>query len=152
MFVPDDFAVPQTLKAEKFVLHPLTIKHVEKDFEAVMSSIDHLQKQIPPEVFHGVWPDRAMTQEDDMIDLAWHQVEFRNRTSFTYTVLSPDEKTCLGCVYIFPPRFSDGDAEVFLWVRQSELASGLDGVLFNAVKEWLKNAWPFKNVTFPFRK
>ncbi len=150
-FVPDSFALPLRLEHPQFHLRPLCIRDVVKDYDAVMSSVEHLHTQIPPEVFHGVWPDPAMTIEDDLADLGWHQVEFKNRTSFTYTVMKPDESQCLGCVYIFPPRFTDAEAEVFLWVRKSELETELDSILFSAVQNWLKTAWPFASVSYPFR-
>jgi hypothetical protein len=40
---------------------------------------------------------------------------------------------------------------VYLWARQSELAGGLEVRLYNAVKDWLAQEWPFKNVAFPGR-
>ncbi len=151
-FVPDYFSVPTVLETTSFRLRPLGIRDVVKDYDAVMTSVEHLQKHIPPEVFHGVWPSPTMTMDDDLADLGWHQVEFKNRTSFTYTVMNLAETQCLGCVYIFPPRFTDADAEVFLWVRKSEFDRGLDSILFETVKLWMKSAWPFKKVAFPFRK
>ena len=134
------------------MLRPLGIRDVEKDYEAVMSSVEHLQAHIAPEVFGHVWPSLEMTLEDDLADLGWHQVEFKQRSSFTYTVLSPDANRCLGCVYILPPRFTDAGAEVFLWVRKSAYDEGLDSVLFEAVRAWLKNVWPFTNVAIPGRE
>ncbi len=149
--VPNSFDVPQTLLTESFRMHPLTIDDLEKDYEAVMSSVDHLHKQIPEAVFGAVWPDPELTLRGDLADLGWHQVEFKMRSSFTYTVMSHDESMCVGCVYIFPPRFTDAEAEVFLWVRESELKNGLDEKLFTAIKEFMKQ-WPFKKVAFPFRE
>ncbi len=150
--VPDNFVVPTTLKTESFKLRPLGIRDVEKDYEAVMSSVEHLQAHISPEVFGHVWPSPTMTKDDDLADLGWHQVEFQMRSSFTYTVLSLDEQLCLGCVYILPPRFTDAEAEVFLWVRKSAYDEGLDTVLFQAIKTWLKSTWPFQKVAFPGRE
>ena len=151
-FVPEGFTAPTRLDAHAFHLRPLVISDVVKDYDAVMTSVEHLHKQIPADVFHEVWLSPSMTIEDDLADLGWHQVEFRNRTSFTYTVMNSDESQCLGCVYVLPPRFTDADAEVFLWVRKSEFDRGLDRIVFDAVRQWMKDAWPFKNVGFPFRK
>ena len=72
--------------------------------------------------------------------------------AFAYTVLSPDETTCLGCVYINPPRGYPVDARVYLWVRQSAYDQGLDSILFRTVKAWLDECWPFTNVIYPGRK
>jgi hypothetical protein len=38
-----------------------------------------------------------------------------------------------------------------MWVRESELSTGLDSRLFETVKVWLKDDWPFKNPAFPGR-
>jgi hypothetical protein len=40
---------------------------------------------------------------------------------------------------------------VYLWVRQRAYETGLDGVLFHTVKEWLAAEWPFSHVLFPGR-
>ena len=149
--VADDVEIPLRLIHERFIMRPLMMKDVEQDYEAVMSSIDHLHVQIPPEVFGDVWPSPTMSLEDDLADLGWHQVEFKMRSSFTYTVLDPSGTRCLGCVYIFPSRFTDAEAEVFLWVRASELANGLDSILFATVKQWMASTWPFKKIAYPFR-
>jgi hypothetical protein len=44
------------------------------------------------------------------------------------------------------------DAEVYLWVRQSELSSGLDGHLFQTVKDWMRQEWPFEQIAYPGRE
>jgi hypothetical protein len=66
--------------------------------------------------------------------------------------MNPSESRCLGCVYIDPTRKRGYDAEVYLWVRESELEKGLDPVLFQAVKQWIAKEWPFKTVAFPGRE
>ncbi len=38
------FRVPAELVTENFILRPLTIKYLDKDYEAVMKSVDHLYK------------------------------------------------------------------------------------------------------------
>jgi hypothetical protein len=39
-----------------------------------------------------------------------------------------------------------------MWVRQSEYDRGLDGVLFQAVRDWMGSAWPFASVAYPGRE
>lgn len=147
-FVDDDFEVPEQLETDSFRLRMLTIDDVDKDYEAVMSSIDHLQKVWPG----SGWPDEAMTLREDLIDLGWHQREFLNRSSFAYTVVTLDESLVVGCVYIDPTRKRGYDAEVYLWVRESELENGLDGKLYTAVREWLGSHWDFANIGMPGRE
>ncbi len=73
------------------------------------------------------------------------------RSSFVYTVMSLDESVCLGCMYIFPSTNHDFDVQIMMWVRQSERGSGLDVDLYAAVRQWIHDAWPFKNPGYPGR-
>lgn len=124
----------------------LTVHDVVKDYDAVISSVEHLATVWPT----SGWP-LGLTLEQNLIDLGWHQKEFQTRRSFTYTVLSPDQASVLGCVYILPTRKRDYDAAVYLWARQSTLASGLEERLFATVMDWLNEIWPFSRIAFPGR-
>jgi hypothetical protein len=143
-FVPPGFPVPATLETGEFRLRMLTVHDVIKDYDAVMSSVDHCKTVWPG----GKWPD-GLTLEQNLVDLGWHQKEFQTRRSFAYTVVTPSESMVVGCVYIVPTRKRGHDAEVYLWARQSELAGGLEDRLHAAVKAWLATDWPFKSAAFP---
>ena len=147
--VKPDFDVPAGLETPRFMLRMLTIHDLVKDYDAVMSSADHL-KSTYSDVYGRTWPD-GLTLEDNLIDLGWHQREFTIRRSFAYKVVSPDESAYLGCIYINPTLKKDYDAMVMLWVRASELESGLDVELFAAVKTWVVETWPFERVAYPGR-
>ena len=146
LFVPRDFQVPVKLETAEFRLRMLTIHDVVRDFDAVITSVDHLKTIWPG----GQWPE-GLTLEQNMIDLGWHQKEFQIRRSFAYTVVSLSEKTVKGCVYIEPTRKRGYDAEVYLWARQSELANGIEERLLDAVQKWVTKEWPFENAAFPGR-
>ena len=146
-FVPRDFKIPQRLETDEFRLRMLSVNDVVKDYDAVMSSVEHCKTVWPG----GKWPE-GLTLEQNLIDLGWHQKEFQTRRSFAFTVVRPDESRVLGCVYIVPTRKSGHDAEVYLWARESELASGLEARLQVAVREWLASTWPFKSPAFPGRE
>lgn len=148
-FVADDFVVPEKLETDRFRLRMLTVNDVVKDYDAVMSSLEHLQRQ---KVFGGGRPESSLTLEQDLIDLGWHQKEFQTRRSFAYTMMSLDESECLGCVYLYPSKNPEYDAVVYLWVRESEFKKGMDGVLFAAVKKWMASEWPFERVGYPGRE
>ena len=145
-FVPKDFQVPAQLETAEFRLRMLTVHDVVKDFDAVITSVDHLRTIWPT----GKWPE-GLTLEQNLIDLGWHQKEFQTRRSFAYTVVSLSEHAVLGCVYIVPARRQGYDAEVYLWARQSELAGGLEQRLFDVVEKWVTRDWPFERVAFPGR-
>lgn len=142
-FVPEDFEVPQNLDTDAYRLRMLTIHDVDKDFEAVMSSTDHLKK-----VWGGTWPE-GLTLEQNLIDLGWHQKEFQRRTSFAYTVVAPDESMVLGCVYIYPSRRPEYDAEIYLWARQDTDTANLEQHLELATRNWIAERWPFADPVFP---
>ena len=67
----------------------LTIHDLVKDYDAVMSSVEHL-KETYSAIWGSDWPE-GLTLEEDLIDLGWHQREFTLCNSFAYTVMSPDE-------------------------------------------------------------
>lgn len=148
-FVPPDFQVPEKLETDKFRLRMLKVTDVVKDYDAVMTSVDHLQGIFGP---RSKWPSKDLTFEQDLIDLGWHQKEFQTRSSFAYTVMNLDESQCLGCMYIFPPRKEGFDAEVYMWVRKSAYDDGLDPVLYEAVRKWISEKWPFKKVAYSGRE
>ena len=145
-FVPSEFSIPEKMETKEYRLRMLSIDDVEKDFEAVTSSADHVSKVWPD----SNWPD-GLTLRQNLIDLGWHEKEFQNKTSFAYTMVTLDESRVLGCVYFHPTTKSDYDAEVFMWVRESELESGLDQRLFDAIQKWLELDWPFSNPAYPGR-
>ena len=147
-FVPADFQIPELLETKKFRIRPLTINDVVKDYDAVMSSLDHLQGVFGP---YSTWPSPDLTLEQDLIDLGWHQKEFQNRTSFAYTVVSLDEERVLGCLYIDPANRDDFDATLIMWVRADIVDDGYDECLFKTVKEWIANEWPFQKPGYPGR-
>ena len=148
-FLPRDFVVPEVAETARFRLRALTIHDVVKDYDAVMTSREHLW-----DLFGDVWgwPPEDLTLEQDLIDLGWHQKEFQLRSSFDYAVMSLDEKQLLGCVYVDPSSAVGYDAEVCLWARQSELASGLEDELYAFVKDWISREWPFTKVAYPGRE
>jgi len=149
-FLPKDFTIPQQLETDRLRLRMLAVADVVKDYDAVMSSVEHLLKTKPfgP---NQKWPI-GLTLEQNLIDLGWHQKEFQMRTSFAYTVMNLDESQCTGCIYIEPTDKADYDAKVYLWVRQSEVESGLDEHLFETVKNWISDKWPFEKVAYPGRE
>ena len=135
--------VPRLLDTGRLRLRPLTIHDAVKDFDAVMTSRAEIWELFGP---GSGWPAETLSLEQDLIDLAWHQKEFEIGGSYTYTVESLDASQVLGCVYIFPPTQAGVDADVFYWVRSSELAGGLPEHLWEHLRRWLGNDWGFKRL------
>jgi hypothetical protein len=145
-FVPKDFKVPAGFETPDFRVRMLAISDVVKDYDAVMTSLQRLQKVFSPT---GRWP-QGLTLEQDLVDLGWHHKEFQMRRSFAYTVMSLDEAVCLGCLYIEPTKLPGYEAEVHCWVRTSH-AEALDQPLYQALRDWVGSHWPFKTVAYPGR-
>jgi hypothetical protein len=145
--VPDQFEVPRELRTPDFFIRKLRFNDVDLDYNAVMSSIDIIKM-----TRGGSWPNPDLTHEEDHADLGWHDREFENRTSFAYTVMSPDEKECLGCFYLYPggtrgEESKDADVDVSFWVTQKAYDQDLYEKLYVAITEFLKS-WPFKDIVF----
>jgi hypothetical protein len=151
-FVPEGFEPPAGLITDAFVLEPLGPQHNERDHAAWMSSIDHINAtpgyQDDP-ADDDPWP-RPMTLEENLADLEMHARHFRERRGFTYTVLDPDSRDVIGCLYIYPPKDDAHDAHVQSWVRASR--ADLDVPLWRTVSEWLASpAWPFRAPSYASR-
>ncbi len=147
---PLDFEIPEILETDQFRLRMLGEDDVEKDYDAVMTSIDHLHKS-NPFGSNRKWPPIDLTLEENLIGLRSYQREFEEKSAFAFSVVTLDEAKCLGCVYIYPSGNPDYDALALMWVRQSEFQNGLDEILLATVKEWLKEEWPFEKVAYPGR-
>jgi hypothetical protein len=145
--VPADFIVPERLDAVAFQLRPLTVHDLVRDYDAVMSSAAELKEQMGD---GHTWPE-GLTLEENLIDLGWHQREFRLRHSFAYTVVSPDGERCLGCCYIYPSSDPAYDVDAHYWARQSRVGDVADVALGDAFRGWLARDWPFRRVAFPGR-
>lgn len=147
-FVPADFTVPTLIETAHFRLVPLGPALVKVDFDAYMSSIEHLQKTFTRSTD---WPHKGITDSDAMRDIETEQARFRNRASFAYAVLTPDGRRERGCVYVYPSTVEGYDAMVTLWVSKSDYDAGFDAELYAWVVQWMKKDWPFARVAYPGR-
>jgi hypothetical protein len=155
MFYPSDVSVPEVLRTDEFLLHPLRATDVQLDYDAVISSRAQLLFSSG-----GTWPKEGFTLEEDLADLERHEREHHERVAFTYTVMNPAETECLGCLYMNPLErllghdagsdtyLSDNTAYVSFWVRSTYLADGLDKRLLTALIPWFLNEWAFSHVLF----
>jgi hypothetical protein len=145
-FVPADFDPPRALASEHFRLEPLGPQHNDSDYEAWSSSREHIHTT--PGWETSTWPDDR-DLEANRRDLQRHADDFENRRGFTYTVLDPATGDVIGCVYIYPDKDEQHDANVLSWVRASR--PELDVELWRAVSAWLADEWPFERVAYADR-
>lgn len=147
-FVPADFDVPLLAEGDGFTLVPLGPDLVKMDYDAYMSSIEHLQQTFTRSTG---WPHEGLTDEDAMQDMLTEQARFENRESFAYGVLTPDGSRERGSVYVRPSKIDGYDAVVMLWVTKAENDAGFDAELYDWVQDWVAAEWPFQNVAYPGR-
>lgn len=145
------------LRHDAFVLEPLTADHLERDYQAVMASREMLRR------WSGTsWPADDFTMTGNLEDLERHDGEHRRGEAYTYTVLTPDKATCLGCVYITQlaslaeanPGLDAGshDAVVGFWTVSGDAGHGLDTELLDALQSWFDTAWAFDSVWYAVRE
>ena len=134
-FVPDTFLPPGPPQIGSYVWNILEPAILSPDYQALL--------------------DRAspskMTKMEDYGELKRHRWEFENGTAFSYGILTPDKTLELGCVYINPSRQEGYDAMVRLWVTKQGAEAGLELELEKAVRQWVRDKWPFAKVAYPGR-
>lgn len=145
---------PAGVQTDQFVIRPVVAADVELDYEAVMASRENLRLWE-----QDTWPEDDFTVEDNLEDLVKMQDRHNDGYAFGYTIMSPGETECLGCIYVMPPeakmydgaqikavgpvQWSDVEATVYFWVRTSRLAEGLDRTILDAMRTWFDEDWDF---------
>lgn len=145
-FVPAGFTVPTLAEAKGFKLVPLGPSLARIDYDAYMSSVEHLQKTFSRS---PSWPHEGITDADTIKDMETEQARFASRTSFAYAVLTPDGLRERGCVYVRPSPVAGYDAVVRMWVTKAEYDAGFEAELYGWVTQWIKADWPFAKVAYP---
>ncbi len=143
IWLPTDFDPPSWISTDDFLLRILGPADLARDYDAYMSSIEHLQGAFGAD---STWPE-GVSIEDALIDVCWCSMEFKLRSSCSYGVHAPDDSQEWGSLYVFPCMKRGYDAQLTCWVRQSK--ADFEDELFAWGKEWVANAWPFANVAYP---
>jgi hypothetical protein len=144
-FVPPDFDVPTAFAGPGFHLEPLGPEHNDRDYEAWMSSIDHIKAT--PGFAGWDWPE-PMSLEDNLGDLESHAEDFVERRGFTYSILDGPE--VIGCVYIYPSREPGYEASVRSWVTAGR--AKMDRIVWETLADWLETDWPFSSILYASRQ
>lgn len=145
-FVPADFVIPVLAEGKGFKLVPLNPSLAKIDYDAYMSSVEHLQNTFSRS---PTWPHAGITDADTIKDMETEQARFANRKSFAYAVLTPDGLRERGCIYVYPSPVAGYDAMVRMWVTKAEYDAGFEAELYGWVTKWIKADWPFENVAYP---
>jgi hypothetical protein len=150
LHVPDGFTVPVRLAFEELEARAISRSDLLEDVRGINASIALIQQ-----TRGGGWPTEPVTEDDNFVDLVWHELEFRDRMSFTYAVYDT-AGTYLGCCYLYPlgrrteltRELLDHDVDVSWWVTPDAYARGRYTRLYAALQHWLAVAFPFWKVFY----
>jgi len=81
---------PTGFEQADIVVEPLSISHAIIDFEAVYASRQMLNARYKTP---NHWP-LNITLHDNLVDLGWHEKEFRDESSFAYTITNQSRSKC----------------------------------------------------------
>jgi RimJ/RimL family protein N-acetyltransferase len=141
--VPDGFAAPTKLVHDDLVARAITRADLHDDVRGINASIDLIHR-----TRGGSWPTEPVSEEFNYVDLVWHELEFREGSSFTYAVYDDDY---LGCCYLYPmggrteltAELLDRDVDVSWWVTPAAYERGYYQKLYRALCHWLAHEFPF---------
>lgn len=153
---PTSFTPPTELRTALFQLQVLSAKYAKEDFAAVSASSAEIRNVFGPS---NDWPPEHISFEENLADLNRHEREFHDRKAFAYSMLDSSGLHYLGCVYIkalkskIDPDFRKTrfQAQAFFWLSSSQHQVNANQTLV-ALKNWLRNSWPFRGVAFPGRE
>jgi RimJ/RimL family protein N-acetyltransferase len=139
--------VPRTLTYEDVEIRAIHRDQVADDVKGINASLDLIRQ-----TRGGNWPTGPVTEEYNYVDLVWHEAEFRDGGSYTYTIWDATNRY-LGCVYLYPmggrtkltEALLDHDVDVSWWVTPPAYEEGYYKKLHQALLHWLANDLPFKN-------
>jgi len=148
-----NFQAPTELSYEDIRAKTLTRDDLQADMDGVNSSLELIRN-----TRGGSWPSEPVTEDFDLLDLAWHEREFRDGTSFAYAVYS-DGGGYIGCFYLYPmgvrteltEDLMNYDVDASWWVTQRAYEQGYYEKLYKALQQWLSE-FPVKNVYYSNRE
>src|SRR5262245_60485940 len=132
-------SVPEKLTYEDIEVHAITRHHLADDVRGINASLELIRQ-----TRGGNWPTEPVTEEFNYVDLVWHECEFRDGGSYTYTVWD-SENRYLGCAYLYPmgrrtkltEELLDYDVDVSWWVTPPAYEQGQYTKLYRALRQWL---------------
>jgi RimJ/RimL family protein N-acetyltransferase len=143
--LPPGYLPPARLTYEDVVATAITRADLQEDVRGINASIELIHR-----TRGGRWPTEPVTEEYNFVDLVWHELEFREGTSFTYAVYDADGGY-LGCCYLYPmggrtpltPEVLHHDVDVSWWVTPAAYERGYYERVHRALRHWLAEELPF---------
>jgi hypothetical protein len=148
--LPEGFDPPRRLVHEDVVAHAISREDLAADVRGINASLDLIR-----ETRGGAWPTGPVTEEENYVDLVWHECEFRDGKSFTYC-LEADGRGYIGCAYLYPmgvrgPLSEDlarHDVDVSWWVTPDAYDAGYYATVYLALRRWVVEDFPFTEVHY----
>jgi hypothetical protein len=144
---PDGFQPPPRLTHGTVVATAITRADLVDDVGGINASLDLI-----PKTRGGNWPTGPVTEDENYVDLVWHECEFRDGKSLTY-VARDIAGAYVGCCYLYPlgsrtpldERLLDCDCDVDVswWVTPEAYDAGLYTQVYDALRHWLASEFPF---------
>jgi hypothetical protein len=144
LVVPDGVTVPALLVHDDVEARALTREHLSDDVRGINASLELIRR-----TRGGGWPTEPVTEEFNFVDAVWHELEFRDGTSFTYAVYGPGGY--LGCAYLYPmgrrtqltPALMEYDVDVSWWVTPEAYERGYYEKVHAGLRSWMAAEFPF---------
>lgn len=147
---PSGFKPVKQLVFKDLRARPLARQDLQADLYAVNSSTEIILK-----TRGGNWPKEQISEEYDLLDLAWHECEFRNGSSFAYVIYNTNN-AYIGCFYLYPmghrseltEELLSYDVDASWWVSLEAYEQGYYAKLYEALQKWLNSSFPFENIYY----
>jgi len=148
--LPETFEAPRRLEAEGLVAHALTREALAQDVRGINASLDLIR-----ETRGGWWPTGPATEQENYVDLVWHECEFRDHKSFTFWLEAPG-LGYIGNAYLYPlgvrqpltPEIAAHDVDVSWWVTPPAFETDYYERVFHALGHWVVTDYPFSRPFF----
>ncbi|MEP6729112.1 MAG: GNAT family N-acetyltransferase [bacterium] len=148
--VPAGFQAPAELAYADIRARALSRADLHDDVQGINESLDLIRR-----TRGGSWPTAPVTEDDDYVDLVWHELECREGYSFAYAVYDADNHY-LGCCYLYPmgrrtplaPELLHHDVDVSWWVTPDAYSRGYYTKLYVALRRWIASEFPFTSAWY----
>jgi hypothetical protein len=143
--LPEGFVPPRRLVHEDIEARAISRADLSDDVRGINASLALIRR-----TRGGGWPEEAVTEEFNFVDIVWHELEFRDGTSFTYAVYE-DGGGYLGCCYLYPmgrrtelsEELMAYDVDASWWVTPDAYERGYYVKVFAALQHWMADEFPF---------
>jgi hypothetical protein len=143
--LPPGFEAPAKLTHDGIEAHKLTREDLDDDVRGINASLELIRR-----TRGGGWPAAAVTEEENFVDLVWHEQEFREGKSFAYVVRDAGG-AYLGCCYLYPmgqrteltEELLHHDVDVSWWVTPDAYDRGDYVKLYEGLRRWVTEEFPF---------